>query len=408
MEAMETMIDKVKNDRVSIKKIKEKQLIGFEIDRVLFALACSNMFLHGDGRTNLIYGNSLLDVEKKQDKDLFNYIKRLKPTKVIINSPYENKQSIKFTIQAIEYLENNGTLVIIMPTPTLRKNQNGLTEILLKKARLDFVIKMPNNLFSEQNRTVNTSIFGFTKTPHCENDEVIFYNLSDDGFISVQHKGRIDKDNEWGKREKNIVECIKNKKEIKNISEKCKIFKNGIINCQGIKKHKNGNYEMVKLSDLFKFEKGTLASEKAVEGDYTFYSASEECKTNIDYNQDCEAIVFAIGAAGSLGRTHYANGKFIASNLCYVLKDAKNSKYPLNLKFYNYYFQSIRKHLIEDLADGTSKLTIGISDLKKYYIDYIPKKVQDNFAKQNVTKYLLAEKKFEKAKKGLKDALLEL
>lgn len=59
MESMETMI-KLSDSPAEIDHIKEHQLIGFEIDSVLFALACSNMFLHGDGRTNLIYRSSLL------------------------------------------------------------------------------------------------------------------------------------------------------------------------------------------------------------------------------------------------------------------------------------------------------------------------------------------------------------
>lgn len=36
-------------------------------------------------------------------------------------------------------------------------------------AKLDFVIKMPFNLFSEQGRFVNTLIFGFTKAKNNEN-----------------------------------------------------------------------------------------------------------------------------------------------------------------------------------------------------------------------------------------------
>lgn len=60
MEAMETMIRLAHGDETTIRNIKEKQLIGFEIDPVLFALACSNMFLHGDGRTNLLYRSSQL------------------------------------------------------------------------------------------------------------------------------------------------------------------------------------------------------------------------------------------------------------------------------------------------------------------------------------------------------------
>jgi len=61
--------------------------------------------------------------------------------------------------QALDFLENNGKLIIIMPTPTLTHNQGGETEEILKMAKLDFVIKMPMNLFSEQKRCVNTSIF---------------------------------------------------------------------------------------------------------------------------------------------------------------------------------------------------------------------------------------------------------
>ena len=171
MEAMETMIALAKGDEQTITDIKEKQLIGFEIDSVLFALACSNMFLHGDGRTNLLYRSSLLDetqggIVNNSDKELLEYIRSMKPTRVIINPPYENNNPIKFTIQALNYLEPGGKLVIIMPTPTLTHNQGGLTEKVLSMAKLEYVIKMPNKLFSEQKRTVNTSIFGFTKTPH--------------------------------------------------------------------------------------------------------------------------------------------------------------------------------------------------------------------------------------------------
>ena len=84
-----------------------------------------------------------------------------------------------------------------MPTPTLNKNIGGMTDEILSMAKLDFVIKMPNNLFSEQGRSVNTSIFGFTKTPHEKSDKVIFYNMDDDGLVSIQHKGRVDKYNKW-------------------------------------------------------------------------------------------------------------------------------------------------------------------------------------------------------------------
>lgn len=414
MEAMETMIELAHGDPQQIHNIKENQLIGFEIDSVLFALACSNMFLHGDGRTNLLYRSSLLDdtqgsIVNSSDKELLDFICSKKPTKVIINPPYENNNPIKFTLQALKYLEPNGRLVIIMPTPTLTHNQsNGLTARVLKLAKLECVIKMPNKLFSEQKRTVNTSIFIFTKTPHNEDDEVLFYNLEDDGFVSIQHKGRIDKNNTWEQIENIVVDAVFNFREISGVSQKKKIYNHGILNCAGVQIRKNSTYPMVKIGELFCAQSGTLASESNTEGEYPFVTAGEEWKTHNEYAFDMEAIVYAVSAAGSLGRSHYVKGKFIASNLCIVLTDKKDPKYPINLQFYNCYFASIRKQIVSDLADGTSKLTISGDMLMDYYIDYVPYDEQIEFVNSKLSSFLKLQEQYRKAQKQLAQDILNL
>lgn len=406
MESMETLIRLANGNPSKIESIKANQLIGFEIDSTLFALACSNMFLHGDGRTNLLYRSSLLNNDKEAilnntDDDLLRYIKSLKPTKCIINPPYENNNSIKFTKQALEYLEPNGKLIVIMPTPTLTKNQNGMTEEILKTAKLDFVIKMPKTLFSEQKRTVNTSIFGFTKTPHSKSDEVLFYNLEDDGFVSVQHKGRIDKNKKWDDIENTILDAINNSKEIKGICEKRKIYHKDTLNCAGIQKKRIGN-NMVKLGTLFKIENGSLQSSKCNDsGEFDFITASKEWKKHDKYEHDKEAIIFAAKASGSLGQCHHVNGKFIASDLCFILTPQINSEYEVNLEFYTYYFNSIKNQLVSDLAEGTSKLTIDDVLLSEYYIDYIPIEKQLNFIDTVGKKHRLAQKNLEKIEKEL-------
>lgn len=84
MEAMEVMSKKACGNREIIKHIHNYQLYGFEIDKTLFALACSNMFLHGDGRSNMIYGSSLIE----EGSELFNeFAQTYKPRKCIINPP---------------------------------------------------------------------------------------------------------------------------------------------------------------------------------------------------------------------------------------------------------------------------------------------------------------------------------
>ena len=80
MESMEKMISLAKGDEKKIDSIKENQLIGFEVDPVLFSLACSNMFLHGDGRTNLLFRSSLLSDESgaimnSSNEDLLKFIR---------------------------------------------------------------------------------------------------------------------------------------------------------------------------------------------------------------------------------------------------------------------------------------------------------------------------------------------
>lgn len=374
MEAMETLINLTKGNDKKINNIKESQLIGFEIDPVLFSLTCSNMFLHGDGRTNLIYGSSLL-AESEKDKKILSYIHSLKPTKCIINPPYENGKAFEFTWQAIDFLENNGKLVIIMPSNTLEKNidlsntKNKSTEKLLQRCRLEAIIKMPENLFSEQKRTINTSIFIFTKTPHNKNKNVIFYNLSDDGFVSIQHKGKVDIHNTWNGIENEIINCIINNEIIENKSYKQKIYNNDKLFLSKI----DSNNNRVKISDIFTVEidKLKLQSTKNIEGEYHFITGADKWKTHNTFSYDKEALVYCIGAEGSLGRCHYVNGKFTASSLCIVLTQKDSDNYPVNLEYYKIYFDFIKSKLVNDLKTGAAKKTINKKKFENYKIQYI-------------------------------------
>ncbi|SUT86663.1 Type I restriction modification DNA specificity domain [Actinobacillus ureae] len=205
------------------------------------------------------------------------------------------------------------------------------------------------------------------------NDNVLFYNLADDGFVSIQHKGRIDKNNRWNDIESEILDHISDFKETKGLCEKRKIYEKNILNPNGYQNERNSTYPLLKLSDLFYVNDGNLASSDANDsGEFDFITASEEWKKHDEYTHDCEAIVYAAKAGGSLGRTHYINGKFIASNLCYILTSKNNEKYPINMEFYNIYFSAIRETIVSNLADETSKLTIDKTSLSEYLIEYIP------------------------------------
>lgn len=380
MEALEQLVKLAKGNSTTINDIINNQLIGVESDPTLFALACSNMFLHNDGRSKLIYGSSL---PNDNNGEVINYIKGLKANKCVINPPYENNLPIQFVDQAIDFLESNGKLIIIMPTTTLNKNIEGKTKSILKKARLDFVIKMPEHLFSEQKRTVNTSIFGFTKTRHHPSDKVIFYDMQDDGLVSVQHKGRVDKYGKWKAIKKTIIERIVNNNPKVGSYEMRAIYKDKDINCYGFREQLSSNVNLVRFGDIFNTKtKGSLASEDAEPGMYPFITASEEWKTHSSYEHNGEAIVYAVSASGSLGRSHYVNGKFIASNLCLILTPKNPKMYPVNMLFYSLYLNAIKQTIRSEIADGTSKLTIAQDDLANYMIEYIPIEVQNKIAEE--------------------------
>ena len=200
MEAMEQLVEMAHGDEERIEKIHDHQLVGIELDPILFALACSNMFLHGDGRSNLLYRDSLINRDRtftvaKADRKLRDYIKSLKPNKCVINPPYEGELPINFIISAINYLEEGGRLVVIAPNNTLTKASNFKpVETILGAAQLDFVIDMPQQLFFEQGRGVKTSIFGFIKMSrgHRKDSLVTFVDMEDDGHEVRQGAGRRD------------------------------------------------------------------------------------------------------------------------------------------------------------------------------------------------------------------------
>ncbi|MCG9878964.1 MAG: restriction endonuclease subunit S [Bacteroidia bacterium] len=127
---------------------------------------------------------------------------------------------------------------------------------------------------------------------------------------------------------------------------------------------------LVKIKDLFHFEKGSLQSTKATPGDYDFITAAADWKTHNEFTHDCEALIFAAAASGSLGRTHYVNGKFISSDLCFILTPKDEEKYPIDIKFYHLIFNAFKDEIVRNTKAGTSKEAIGLTVFGNYKLPY--------------------------------------
>ena len=143
-------------------------------------------------------------------------------------------------------------------------------------------------------------------------------------------------------------------------------------------------WKKVKIGEIFKIEKGSLQSSKCIPGKYDFITAASEWKTHESYSHECEAIVYAVAASGSLGRAHYVNGKFIASDLCFVLTEKNKEKYPINFLFYQLVFEVLRDEIVSKTKTGTSKESINQKNFSNYEIPYIPYDYQMNNYKKLV------------------------
>ncbi len=141
---------------------------------------------------------------------------------------------------------------------------------------------------------------------------------------------------------------------------------------------------LIKISDLFNFEKGVLQSTKCTPGDYDFITASSEWKTHNNFTHECEALIFAAAASGSLGRTHYVNGKFISSDLCFIVTPKDPENLPVDLKFYHLIFEAFKDEIVRNTKAGTSKEAIGLRAFGKYKLPYLDIKQQIKIKEKHV------------------------
>ena len=178
--------------------IKDIQLYGIEFDREIFALACANMLIHKDGKTNL----EQLDSRTQEACD---WIKSKSITKVLMNPPFESKYGCLTIVDNVLKSVPKGTAcAFILPDKKLEKDSRGPK--LLKHSTLKKIIKLPEKVFSEG---VTTSIFIFQAgVPHGTKD-IFACHIEDDGLETVKNQGRQDIRDRWQAIEDEWIEIIR-------------------------------------------------------------------------------------------------------------------------------------------------------------------------------------------------------
>lgn len=179
-------------------EIAQTQLYGIEFDREIYALACANMLIHKDGKTNLEHLDSRLP-------ETGWWIRQKPITKVLMNPPFENKYGC---LDIVENVLNNvprGTVcAFILPDNKLEKAR-GRARRWMQGHRLTKIIKLPKEIFSG----VTTSIFLFTTGIGQKDHEIFTCYMAEDGLETIKNQGRQDIRGRWESIERKWVDIVR-------------------------------------------------------------------------------------------------------------------------------------------------------------------------------------------------------
>lgn len=201
VKAMSNMIQESGGEKtIKAKHIKQHQLYGIEFDREIYALACANMLIHKDGKTNL----EQLDTRKEEACE---WIEEQPITKVMMNPPFESKYGCMTIVEnVLDSVPAHTMCGFILPDKKLEKISKVQIVRILKHHRLKKIIKLPEDLFF--NVGVTTSIFVF-ETGVPQNDKDIFgCYMEDDGLQTVKNKGRHDVRGKWSDIEAYWIDVV--------------------------------------------------------------------------------------------------------------------------------------------------------------------------------------------------------
>jgi type I restriction enzyme S subunit len=292
--------------------------------------------------TNPPFGTSM---NYKALQKRFDYFKKDDTTRFEDIYPISDNNGTSLFIQHCIYmLKEGGVCAIILPYGELFDSKSfiKLRKYMCESVNILKIIYVPPKTFSHT--SIETAVIIFKKEGSTKNIE----------FMEITTKK---------------CESIKSNMivPIKNIKKNNYNFK--ISSYTKTEQIQYGEDVIVKtLGEVCEIVKGSLQSSKNIEGEYTFITASDTNKTHNMFTHDCECVMLVGGSEGSLAKAQYFNGKFIASDLLYIL----TYKEPniINYQYLWYYLNNNRKkHLADDkICCGTPKKMISIERCSKIKI----------------------------------------
>ena len=195
--------------------IKGKQLLGLELLSSVYMLAILNMIMMGDGSSNIINKDSLVDFDGNYG--FGNTQDKFPADAFVLNPPYSAMgNGMNFVETALDMM-NKGYAAIIIQNSAGSGKAKEINQRILKNHTLLASIKMPIDLFIGKS-SVQTNIYVFKVGEKHHGDEVVkFIDFSNDGYTRTNRKKASnnlkDIDNARGRYEElvNLVRFGKNK-----------------------------------------------------------------------------------------------------------------------------------------------------------------------------------------------------
>ena len=208
VKAMSNMIEEAGGvDTKEAKAIRQTHLFGIEFDREIYALACANMLIHKDGKTNL----TQLDTREQAACD---WIKSKPITKVLMNPPFETKYGcVQIVKNVLDNVPVGTDCAFILPDKKLEKTSKRLVNEILGNHRLMMIVKLPEDLFF--GRGVTASVFVFQAWKPQNGKEIFGCYIENDGLETVKNQGRHDVKNLWGEIENYWIDAIEKRNDTK-------------------------------------------------------------------------------------------------------------------------------------------------------------------------------------------------
>ena len=167
-------------------KIKAEQLLGLEVLSNIYMLAILNMILMGDGSSNILNKDSLLDFDGKYGFGKTD--EKFPATAFVLNPPYSAEGNGMIFVEKALSMMDRGYAAIIIQNSAGSGKAKDLNKKILTKNTLLASIKMPIDLFVGKSN-VQTYIYVFRAGEAHQKDEVVkFIDFSNDGYTRTNRK----------------------------------------------------------------------------------------------------------------------------------------------------------------------------------------------------------------------------